>query len=548
MGTTVELSVEKLPDMLCGDGETSAATPPPFRSPTRNFSARPYIPYFLFALCAALYFLPFMRLMFIGSDEGTFVEGAVRILHGEVFARDFFEVMGPGTFYLLAGFFKLFGATFVAERIWLFVTSLGTFLSMYFLSRRVCGRYRILPPTLLMSVYFGMLWPMVNHHVDSNFFALLSVVCIVLWQDTRKKFLLLAAGVGAGVTTCILQPKGMLLLLAFFVWLWIQNRRRSIFLSSLSWVAGGYCSIIGLTLLYFWSRGALGDLLYMNFVWPSQHYGTLNAIPYATGLLQFWAHWIFPIHGVRWLIPLAVILTLPFLLVAALPALVPILGIYHGKDNLRPEILLYWLCGWALWLSEIHRRDIAHLASGSPLLIVLCVYFLAKYRGKAADLTLQALAIGVGALLSVNLLFIFSTHSVPTRVGSINVFKSDSALTFLDAHVAPGTEIFSYPYCPSYYFLSATTNPTRHSFLMYNLNTPAQFEDVIRVLDQHKVRYVVWDTKFETKAAPYFSAAMYQPAGGLLMEPYLESHYRVVQDVDGKRIMERKAEDNAGRR
>jgi len=29
------------------------------------------------------------------------------------------------------------------------------------------------------------------------------------------------------------------------------------------------------------------------------------------------------------------------------------------------------------------------------------------------------------------------------------------------------------------------------------------------------------------------------------MENYLESHYRVVQDVDGMRIMERKAEDHA---
>ncbi len=60
-----------------------------------------------------------------------------------------------------------------------------------------------------------------------------------------------------------------------------------------------------------------------------------------------------------------------------------------------------------------------------------------------------------------------------------------------------------------YYFLSGTTNPTRYSLLIYNYNTPAQFHEVIRVLDQHKVRYVVWNTNFETKAAPYFSAAMY---------------------------------------
>ncbi len=170
----------------------------------------------------------------------------------------------------------------------------------------------------------------------------------------------------------------------------------------------------------------------MNFVWPSRTTAHVNAIPYATGILQFWAHWVIPIHGVRWLIPLAVVLITPFLLVAALPALVPILGIPRGKDNLRPEILLYWLCGWALWLSEFHRRDIAHLTAGSPLLIILCVHFLAEYRGKIADVALQLLAISAGALAIVNLFIILAVHSVPTRVGTVAMFKPDPALAFLD--------------------------------------------------------------------------------------------------------------------
>jgi hypothetical protein len=88
--------------------------------------------YLLFTLCASLYLLPFMRIMFAGSDDGTLLCGAERIIHGQVFARDFFEVMGPGTFYWLAIFFKLFGVTFLASRICLFISSLGIALSYYF--------------------------------------------------------------------------------------------------------------------------------------------------------------------------------------------------------------------------------------------------------------------------------------------------------------------------------------------------------------------------------------------------------------------------------
>jgi hypothetical protein len=126
------------------------------------------------------------------------------------------------------------------------------------------------------------------------------------------------------------------------------------------------------------------------------------------------------------------------------------------------------------------------------------------------------------------------------------MFKPDPVLAFLDNHAAPGTEIFSYPYCPMYYFLSSTTNPTRYSLLLYNYNTPAQFREVIGVLEERKVKYVLWDTSFQAKAAStIYSATMYRPAGGLLLEPYLESHYKVVKDFDGALIMERKGNDHA---
>ena len=543
----MELTVEAAPERPCEDSDASAVAPTPGCTTAHPSSGPQVARYLIFTLCAAIYLLPFMRLVFVG-DEGTLIVGAVRIFHGEVFARDFFEVIGPGTFYSLAAMFKLFGATFFVVRMWLFLTSLGTLLAMHFLSRRVSARYQTLPAILLVGVYFSTLWPMVNHHVDSNCFALWSVVCMVLWQDLRKTVLLFAAGALAGVTTCILQPKGLLLLLAFCVWLWVQQRRTSALPRSIALVVGGSLCVVGCTMLYFWSHGALWDLIYMNFVWPNHNYGSLNAIPYGRGIFLFWNHWAFPIHGVRWLIPLAIILTFPFVLVAALPALVPILGIAHGKGNLRPVILLYWLCAWAFWLSEIHRRDLAHLISGSPLLLILCAYFLLEYRGKVATLLLQLLAISAVGLATVNLFIVLSAKGTPTRAGTVTMFEPNAAVAFIDSHIARGTEIFVYPYGPMYYFLTATTNPTRYSLLLYNYNTPSQFQDAIQVLDQHRVRYVLWDTTFERKAAPYFSSEMDHPAGGLRMEPYLESHYKVVQDFDGVRIMERKEDDRAAKR
>ena len=514
------------------------------KAPTRR-----YVPYLIFALCAGLYFIPFMRLLLQVAPEGLFTYGAVRIVHGQVFARDFFEVVGPGTFYWLALFFKLLGVTFAAARICLFVTSLGTGLAMFFLSRRVCRRYHIVPCILLAGTYFGMLWPSISHHVDSNCFALLSVACMTVWQDRRKGGLLFAAGALAGATTCFLQPKGLLLLLALLLWLWMRRQQRSTFLSSLRAVTAGYASVLFLVLVYFWSQHALWDLVYANVVWPSQHYSTVNAVPYAHNLIRnYWAQWATTKPGFHWTVVMASPLITPFLFIAALPALLPMLSARFIRSNTRPEVVLYWLCGCALWLSEFHRKDIGHLVFGSPLLIILCVYYLEQYRAKIADLALQVLAISSACLASFNLFLVLSAHPMNSRVGSVAVFRNDAILASLNEKVAPGGEIFAYPYIPMYYFLSDTENPTRYSALMYNFNTPSQFQEVVHALDQRKVKFVVWDTTFQAKAvAVIFPGYRPVPPDSMIIEPYLESHYKLVKADGGIRLLERKDEDHSNR-
>jgi hypothetical protein len=517
------------------------APSPAVRAPIAKVAKREYIPYLIFAFCASLYFLPFMRILLGNGDEGLLVSGAARIAHGQVFARDFFEVVGPGTFYWLALFFKLFGITFVATRLCLFVTSLGTGLAMYFLSRRICKQYQALPCILLAGSYFGSSWPAISHHADSNCCALLAVACTILWQDKRKRTLLFAAGGLAGATTCILQPKGLLLLFALLIWLWLQHRGKSASLSWLRATGGGYTSVVALMLLYFWSRHALWDLLYTNVVWPARNYSEVNVVPYAYGIIHYyWDHFVIAKAGFHWTVVTASILIVPFLFVAALPLLLPALALGHWRKTVQPEIALYWLCGVALWLSEFHRSDIPHLVFGSPLLMILCIYYLQQYRAKIADLALQVLALSATCLACFNLFLALAARPVATRAGSVSLLKSDPVITVLQSKANAGEEIFAYPYCAMYYFLSATENPTRYAALLYNFNTPSQFEEVITILDQRRVKYVVWNKGFEKNAKTVFPGMKKVRHDQLIIEPYLESHYKVVWADAENQLMERK--------
>jgi len=523
------------------------AASPSVNEPVKTTSTARLKSYLLYTLFASLYILPFMRLYMLGTDEGILDNGAVRIIHGQVFARDFFEVIGPGTFYWLAAFFRLFGVSFVATRICLFITSLGTALLMYFLSRRICTRYRILPCLILAGTYFSGLWPAISHHVDSNFFALLVVALMVFWRDKRSSSLLIAAGASAGLTTAFLQPKGILLFCALLIWLWVLYRRGSTSPYSFGAVTVGYLSTIGLVLLYFWSNRALGSLLYVNVVWPTQHYWGVNSVPYAYSFVSnFWNHFVIAKSGYGWTMLIGIVLITPVFLVAALPVLLPVLGARCRWGVASPEVLLYWLCGGAMWLAELHRKDMTHLIFGSPLLIILCVYFLAEYREAVVGSALQLLSISAVCLAGFNLLVtLLAAHPIITRVGTIYTFRELPGLKYLETHTNRGDEIFAYPYCPRYYFLSDTTNPTPYFILTYNYNTPSQFQEVVRILDERKVRYVVWDTNLDQVKPAVFPGSTRIPPGGLVVEPYLESHYQDVEVVGGVRIMERKSDDNA---
>jgi uncharacterized iron-regulated membrane protein len=81
--------------------------------------------------------------------------------------------------------------------------------------------------------------------------------------------------------------------------------------------------------------------------------------------------------------------------------------------------------------------------------------------------------------------------------------------------------------------------------MVYNMNTTSQFEETIQILDQHKVKYVLWDANFQTKIVPQvFAEAARTPPDGFLMETYLQSHYKIATEVNGIRIMERRNDDD----
>src|ERR1700687_2839592 len=79
--------------------------------PERSRSER-YLALAIFLL-SFLYLCIFRRATWIDLDEGIILQGAQRILDGQVLYRDFFSFFTPGSYYLLALVFRVFGDSYL---------------------------------------------------------------------------------------------------------------------------------------------------------------------------------------------------------------------------------------------------------------------------------------------------------------------------------------------------------------------------------------------------------------------------------------------------
>lgn len=499
-------------------------------------------------LFSGLFLLPFVRAAAWNLDEGIYLYGAQLTAQGAVPGRDFVELQGPGTFYWLALFFRVFGTSLPTARGLLLGAGAATAALTFHLSRRL--EVPALFPVLFVIATSIPLGVMNSPHYDSNLFALLSFATFVYaWQrlDSGSRVLvrwaLFSSGILAGLTTWFLQQKGFLVALSMAVALILLDRKR--WRGWAGTLAAGYACAVSAELVFYAALGALPSLLYANLIWPLSTYETVNRTPYGFGLREsLWNGWyqaLQPAFHSPLAFAAATFLAVPYLLMLALPMVLPLMALRRRPDAFRRDLIPYWFTGYALWASELHRWDLGHLRNGCVLLIVL--FFVLCERLSSALFRRVALFATCCLVLSAAADVLgAASRSVQlhTRRGTLYALALDPPLTFLLSQTQPGDAVFVYPYAPIYYFLADVRNPTRWSNLMYGINTSAQFHEAIDQIDRKRVRYVLWDTVFSGAARNSAFPSYRPPAPGkLIMEPYLESHYHAIGRANTFRILER---------
>jgi 4-amino-4-deoxy-L-arabinose transferase-like glycosyltransferase len=495
-------------------------------------------------LLSCLYLGLFLRYTYLDPDEGITLQGAQRILQGQVLYRDFFEFVTPGSYYFLAMIFRFFGSSMLVARAVLVFFG-GVFsVFTYWMARRTCSRLSALLTVYLVLVT-GLPWRFVSlHNWDSTLWACVAVYCAVLWVQTPHWGWALAMGTFLSLTFLFEQSKGVGLgagLVTAFVCLRLLNDPLGRFQRS-QWIAfaAGVFWPLAVTFAYFANQHALSVLL-ADWAWPFYHYSTVNRVPYG---YQDWSDaarqnmfgsgpWLERFTALLTVSPCFVLPVLP--LVAGILLAHWMLAARRGAlPHDRAAFYAVVCCSLAgLLLSVVFvRANVIHFVYLTPLSYLVFAWLVdggdlrrsLVYRLRpwlAGFTVLACTALGLTLLLANR----NAVWTLQTRRGTLRTVGEDHVLEYMQAHVPPGSRIFVYPYFPLGYYLTDTSNATRYDYLQPGLHTAEQGQEAIREIAADGSLAILFEPAFAERIPTSWPNTPLQYVANDPVADYILGHY-----------------------
>jgi hypothetical protein len=490
---------------------------PLVRFGSRIFTGERGLATFVF-LASCLYLCLFYNYTVLNVDEGVSLQGAERILHGEVPYRDFFSFYTPGSYYLAVLLFRVFGNSIHVVRAALVIYG-GLFsLFTYVMARRVCPRWNSLLAALLVTLTALPSRFAVLHNWDSTLVACAAIYSSVLLLERPRGMWAFVSGSLVALTFLIEQSKGGGLAIGLalgFALLRCWGQGAGLNSRLLLFLVGGMTWPFVVTLSYFLAHGSVGSML-AGWFWPLIHYSTANRLPY--GFVELTGDTDALWNGSRLfrivlLLSMSFFLLLPFLPLAAVAILVWFI-VRRTKITLDPvrwnHVVLVSASATGLLLSIFltKRCDFTHLNFLAPLFYLIMAWILdgldLRSRLWVSVRSLVVLWIVCSAsLVAMAMLWpaLSARHTIATARGNLRAGDDLAALGYMRAHLAEGEKVLVYPYGPIYYYATGTFSSSYFDFLQPGMHPPQDFKRALDEIISKPPRVVIFQVTFRDSYA-----------------------------------------------
>ena len=312
-------------------------------------------------------------------EEGFMLVFPERILHGDLPHRDFLHLYGPGSLYVLAGVYKLFGAHLYVERVVGLLQHAAVAYGLFFLLRPFGRRLATAAAAVSVVILIGplglsaMAW---NGALAFGIASLAVAAAASRSEDPRRRGILLFVAGLCGGLALLYRPDVVLAVgLGLGAWWFQMPRGRR---APLLWgLAAGLALYVPHVLV-----SGVGDSVQGMFLEPvfelragrslpiPPSWGEVDGFLQRAGTLRV-TGWPLPMLGISqqislwfWLVPLSIVL----ILLAAWSL--------RRREQGTDRALAFWpaaLFGAALLQQALQRPDTAHLSWVTGVTFPLCV-------------------------------------------------------------------------------------------------------------------------------------------------------------------------------
>jgi hypothetical protein len=433
-------------------------------------------------MLSVLMCLPFLRAVNSMGDEGVLLNGAERLLHGEILYKDFFEFLPPGGFVLTAWWFGIAGISVLSARL-LGILVIAGIAGLTFLATRQATRNAPLSAVLTIGWVTTSQGPMtqLSHHWLTTMFSMMAFWAALASPQHPQcgRWGAFLSGATAGAAVLVTPTCGALAWLAaasFFL------RQGPI---ELLRYLGASATAPAFLLAYLIAQSNL-TLAYADCIrFPVAHYASIQGVPfgYGIGLQTYPLVSLFPAAGL-----LAV-------LVCA----------FNGRNCLSDRRLqLCVVFAVAGFIGCFPRPDESRIGFATPLALPLfayCVSSLAQHCRPIYAIILRdvLIALCIPSALVYGFLAQAALHTPLTRTprGDVSLIGQPGMAAMLArlATTPSGDRYFFYPYMPLMSFLTGREQVSKYDLFTPGYTLPSQYQDTCLSVMQH-ANWIVVDGKW----------------------------------------------------
>ena len=437
-------------------------------------------------LCAFAYlgWVSASRFVLALSDEGIYLDGGLRVLHGQMPYKDFFALTGPGTFALIAASLRVFGTTLAAARLPVLWDLAIMTACVYWLVSRLSNQLTaaLASFAFLAFVTLGETAVVANHRWDSSAWAVLAATLIVAAaenpSDQRSRAIACVAGIAAGIAAWCTPPVA-LAAVALGICLIAYRAVRRLFVS----YAGGVAAALAAGLSWIVSNGALHAMI-DSFRWSATNYSGPNRTWYGTVMGGYG-------NLIRGTSAANVAITFLLLVFFTLPATLPFFSAIWLRKRPSMSVVILLATGAALVLSTYPRWDLFHLTWVSAPFYALVAPLVASSVFKKPVALIVLIAAASCCMVSIQdrlheITRATSTGVVHGKQGDVDVLET------VQARVQPSDTMFAFPMRPMLYFMTGAHNPTRYSFMQPGMFSDRDESEALSELRAHPPRWVFY--------------------------------------------------------